>query len=418
MKRELIRKTFPKIRTVQIKGEWFYQVDGRRRGTNGKRETFAKKSEAEKRAAEIEKDFEGNGVDGLAMPAELRAMAAVAERILAPFGKTIVQAAEFYRDHLTAEKAKDESAVVGVLAKEWFEDKNNPVHKLKGPTLKGIRQTSNLLQRTFPRTRIRTLGKQEAREFIFSLNGDYNRENTRNRCGQFMNWCIANGHADSNPFDSKTLIVTIAESDIQIFNSRQARQIMELCEKGHGELLIYTVISLFAGLRPGEVEALTWENIHMDERQIHVLGSTSKSKVTHNVDIEENLYEWLRIYRPKKEATGFICPQGTTLKRRRQELHAALGFRAAGENKDAPEIVQDIMRHSYASHWQAKYTNAHKLAEMMANSVEVIRNHYKKVVSKPEIEAYWSILPAAKKRARKAAKPIPAPDLTLLPAAA
>jgi hypothetical protein len=51
MKKELIGKTWPKIRTVGVKGDWFYQVDGRRKGTSGRRETFAVRSEAEKQRA-------------------------------------------------------------------------------------------------------------------------------------------------------------------------------------------------------------------------------------------------------------------------------------------------------------------------------------------------------------------------------
>jgi len=401
MKKELIRKTWPKIRPVIVKGEKFFQVDARRKGTSGRRETFAKQDEAEERAGTIAAEFAGNGSEGLAMPAGLRAMAFQGQALLEPYGKTVLQACQFYRDFLATEKEKAESALIETLADSWFKDKSHKKHKLKPPTIRAIRQTANLLKKRFGKKRIKELTKADAEKFVFSLNGEYQQEGTRNRSGQFFNWCIAKEFTDANPFSSKVLTVTLPDDDIEIFDAARTKEIVQLCEKEHQDILVYVVICFFAGLRPGEAEQLTWENIHLKERQIHVLGSTSKSGVTHNVDIEENLAAWLTQHRPAKDAKGFICPQGKTLQRKRQQLHAALGYKAAGENQDAPEIVQDIMRHSYASHWQAKYTNAHKLAEMMANSVEVIRDHYKKVVSKKEIASYWSILPKGKEKVKK-----------------
>ena len=216
-----------------------------------------------------------------------------------------------------------------------------------------------------------------------------------------MNWCIKQKELTlKNHFASDKLAITLPDTDIEIFNANRTAEIMALVEKDFRDIAVYIAVSFFAGLRPGEVELLTCENIHLDEKTIHVLGSTSKSGVTHNVDIEDNLAAWLKAFRTTP-AKGPICPQGKTLARRRQKLHAALGYKADGQNGDAAEIVQDIMRHSYASHWQARYSNAHKLAEMMANSVQVIRDYYKKVVGKKEIAAYWSILPQSIKAKKK-----------------
>ena len=71
----VIRKTFPKIRTVQVKSQAFYQVDARKQGTDGKRETFSSRQEAEERAADIAANLATNGAEGLALPLELRVMA-------------------------------------------------------------------------------------------------------------------------------------------------------------------------------------------------------------------------------------------------------------------------------------------------------------------------------------------------------
>lgn len=389
---EVIRKEWPRVTAKRTATGDGWKIDARRKDTNGRAEFRADRAEALARAAEIAAEYAANGTEGLALPADLRFMAFKGDAILKPHGKTVLQACEFYRDYLKTEQDKEASALIPTLADEWLKDKQDKKHKLKPKTLNAIRQTANLLKSTFPAKRIKAFTKADAEKFIFTINGEYQQEGTRNRCGQFFNWCIAKEYGTANPFSSKLLTVTLPEVDIEIFDSATTEKVLELCEAKHKDLIPYVAVCFFAGLRPGEAEQLTWEHIHLEEGTIHVLGSTSKAGVTHNVDIEANLAEWLEKYRPA-DAKGLICPTGKTLARKRQLLHADLGYKAAGKNQEAAEITQDVMRHSYASHWQAKYTNAHKLAELMANSVEVIRDHYKKVVSKKEIEAYWSIKP-------------------------
>jgi hypothetical protein len=102
----LIRKTFPKIRVVTRKGGTFYQVDARRTGTNGKQEHYSTKEEAETRAGQIEAEFNANGHEGLALSQDLQAQAIRGAALLAPFGKSVAQACEFYRDHMQAQQKR------------------------------------------------------------------------------------------------------------------------------------------------------------------------------------------------------------------------------------------------------------------------------------------------------------------------
>ena len=102
--KSLIRKSWPRVRFIKVKGEKFYQVDARRQGTNGKRETFSIEKESVERAAKIEKEFAENGAEGLSLSAELRAMSVHGRDILEPLGKTISDAVAFYKQHLDQEK--------------------------------------------------------------------------------------------------------------------------------------------------------------------------------------------------------------------------------------------------------------------------------------------------------------------------
>ena len=141
--KKLIRKTWPKIRVVTIKDQTFYRVDARRTGTSGRQETFKSQKEAEKRAGEIAAQFGTNGKEGLSFPAELRGMALTADKMLRPHGKTLLQAAEYYLAHLEADQQRKDSALVPVLAQEWYESKKGGKTKhLRATTLKGIMESS------------------------------------------------------------------------------------------------------------------------------------------------------------------------------------------------------------------------------------------------------------------------------------
>ncbi len=119
MKKALIRKSWPKIRVVETKGQVFYRVDARRTGTNGKQESFKSKKEAEGRAAEVATQFGANGKEGLSFPAELRGMALTGDKMPRPHGKTILQAVQFYVAHLEADQQRKDSALVPILAQQW-----------------------------------------------------------------------------------------------------------------------------------------------------------------------------------------------------------------------------------------------------------------------------------------------------------
>jgi integrase len=389
--KKLIRKTWPKIRHVVIKGEPFFRVDARKTGTDGKQETFKLRAEAEARALEIERQFAASGTEGLTFPAELRGMALTAQKLLEPFGKSIVQAAEFYRTHLEETQKRRDSALVSTLATAWHAEKESGKHrKLRSDTIRGIRQTSELLAKAFGQRRILEVTTSDLRQCIDALDAGLRRKfNLRSMISQFFNWCIALGHLEKNPATPIKIHMTIKE--VTIFKPGEALRLLKECEAEFKDLILYHVISLFAGLRPNECKLLKWEEIHLEENTITVLAETSKTKETRNVPIEPTLRAWIDAYKPAI-LNGSIIPHRNFTKRA-QALHAALGFKGQGQNPTAPEWPQDIMRHSYGSYWLAKFKQRAVLAEHMGNTVEMIKKHYKRVVSKADCAEYWRIVP-------------------------
>ena len=82
-------------------------------------------------------------------------MALTADRLLRPYGRTLLQAAEFYKAHLGADQQRKDSALVPVLAQEWYESKKGGKTKhLRPTTLKGIMESAGTLKTLFPDKRV------------------------------------------------------------------------------------------------------------------------------------------------------------------------------------------------------------------------------------------------------------------------
>lgn len=394
MKRTVIRKTFPRIRSIRDNktGATFYQVDARKQGTAGKRETFATKKDAESRAAAIAEEFSANGAEGLAIPIALRAMAQRCAAELEEFGKTIADATSYYADALRREKAKAASHTIPFLADAWLKDKaQNRDKPLRPDSIDDVKEIASLLKRLYPDKRLLEVTQQDIENYLGSLKaGARRRFNIKNRIKAFFNWCIKKKFTTYNP--CKDIEITVPEHPPKILHVAKCIALMKACETPqHNGLMCYTAICIFAGLRPAEAASLKWENVHLEERTITVDGSTSKVKETRNVAIEDNLYEWLQSYPAKR--VGFIAPR-KGMRTKMENLRADLGFSVAGKNKGAEAWVEDILRHCYGSYWLARDKDRAHLAENMGTSLKMIKQHYKQVVSKVDCIAFWNILPA------------------------
>ncbi len=145
----------------------------------------------------------------------------------------------------------------------------------------------------------------------------------------------------------------------------------------------YLALSAFAGLRPDESRRLDWSNLNLDEALIRIPAAASKVRRARLVPMPENLVRWLLPYR---KTTGAISPSAITIKRGRKSVLKAAGV------KDWP---QDVLRHSFATHWMAAHAHEGKLAEMMGNSPAMIQRHYKGLATAKEGAKYFKIEPPA-----------------------
>jgi integrase len=94
--------------------------------------------------------------------------------------------------------------------------------------------------------------------------------------------------------------------EIAILTPDEVRRLLCAARDHAPELVPYLDIAVFAGVRPTELQRLTWEHVNFDLHFIHIGGGISKVRNERYVDMEDVLIRWLEPYR---QTSGPVVPQ-------------------------------------------------------------------------------------------------------------
>lgn len=131
-------------------------------------------------------------------------------------------------------------------------------------------------------------------------------------------------------------------------------------------------IMLFAGIRPREIERLSWSDIDWEENVIAIAPTHSKTGGARHVTIVPCLRKILNRYvAPESVLAGTpICPPDWQRKWKRIR-------RAAGWRFPEKPWTQDVLRHTYASYHLKFFKNLPQLqCEMGHSSARLLRTRY------------------------------------------
>lgn len=388
-KSSLIRDGFPKVRrVVRRNGTVAYRVDCRTKGWLGQQTyEFATRNEALEKARVIAKDAETQGVGVTSASLHLAHSDEYAEltQKLAPHGKTIRDAVDYYLQHLEENRLREGSLRVTELLDQWNTAKQDPSQNLRQHTRKGIRWWSRRLAKEFPKHRIRELTVEVVKKHHDRFRqsdgkpaSPNHRRDFLSHLSQFLNWCLQNGHLESNPVNriKKPLKQT---PDAEFLSLRQCERLVSVLNRPEFKPLRGKIaIGLFAGIRNAEMERLEWSrDFNWDQKEIVVVSSRSKTKRGRSVPIAPVLKAWLDIADTTTSRVGDV-PQRMMDRFRKQ-----VGFR----------IPPNALRHTFASYWGAVNDSKTALAKIMGNSEEVAERHYLRLASKKDAEEFWRLYP-------------------------
>ncbi|MDC0307331.1 hypothetical protein OAL17_00060 [bacterium] len=416
----LVRTTWPRVRSEQKHGKSGYIVDARGKSWGGKqREWFPTKALAKNKAEQIASDCWSLGFQSAAFKEKdyttFKAWRSQIEQTckelklpkvsLEPLIKLV------WEGQKAQAKAAKESQVptVTLAADQYHKEKIAPYGGKGGKTLskdgkRDAQQTKKYLTKAWPNRKVSDVTHQMVETYLKTarrLDGKaLSQQSRRTRLTQFkmfFKWCMSlkRKWIAENPCDGLSFTVdrsevkTLANEDVALllnaaWNDTDTSR-RRLC--GRDYALPGIVISLFAGLRPwSEAAKMYWEDI--DWNLINPNGSLTikvrESKTRfHYAELHPTGIEWLKLCVKKK---GLIETHVNALKRVREQVGLGLG-----------NWTPDVLRHTYASNWYAAHSERglNKLERLMGNSVEVLRKHYIKAIAPKEAEAYWEILPPA-----------------------
>jgi integrase len=336
------------------------------------RRTFSNAEEA-KAFANLKKiERKNRGTLGVSMDEKLRGDAIESQRILEPYGVSILDAARDYiRRVEVVTKSKSVSDAVRALVDAKQADNLRPRY------LKDLRDRLRRFVDQFGERKLADIQPAEIDQWLRELClSPLSRNTFRLRLFTLFEHGRQCGWASTNPVaDVRKVKVTEAIPGIL-----EPAQIARLLEAASSETLPYLAIGTFAGLRSAELERLQWKDIHFDERLIEVPALTSKTASRRFVPIRDNLLVWLEPYRGSR---GMVCPPNL-----RQRL--AEDRRRAGIAK----WPSNCLRHSFGSYHLQEFKNAAQTAlEMGHVKADVTFRFYNQRVRPAAAREFWRIAP-------------------------
>jgi integrase len=207
--------------------------------------------------------------------------------------------------------------------------------------------------------------------------GAWRRRGALTDLSTLFSWGMKSGLVPSNPARAVERPV-LDDRPPEIFTAAECRAVLELTRASYPDLLPWLSLCLFAGVRPGEVERLSWAAVGADH--VHIAGASSKTRQRRLIACNEALRAWLAVCPEPHQ--GPIC--GPHHAKRYRELHAACA-----------RWPRDVLRHSYVSYELARSQDMAATALQSGHSEEVLMRHYRELVPRTVALEFWSIRPQA-----------------------
>jgi integrase len=312
------------------------------------------------------------GPQGLLLSDDVRVAALQATEQLAPFGKSIEDAVEFYLAHLKTERG---SIPVRQAADELIV--NRRAAGLSKVYIGDLHSRLGRFAKSFGDRSVASITTKEIVAWLESLGvGPVTRNTFRRDVRTLFSFAIEHGYCSENPAASKaTLAKEQNGKEVEVLSIDQAKKLLAVSSR---DMIPYWAIGLFAGLRPSEIRKLDWSDVDLGDALITVRSSKTGRK--RFVKIQPNLNAWL---------TPHCLNSGKVV--------APVNFRRSYPADKAAAGLNDwpvnAMRHSFGSYHVAQFNDIPALAVQMGNSPEIIERHYRKAVRPKEAHRYWALTP-------------------------
>ncbi len=203
--------------------------------------------------------------------------------------------------------------------------------------------------------------------------------------GQKQQWCSV------NPVSAIEL-PALEEKEIVPLSVAQCRQLVNTANTPHFRACLPALgLMLFAGVRPAEVERLSWADVHCEEGMLSIAPRQSKTGGARRVELCPALRRMLSQLRPaaQESQAHALCPP------RWRELWLRLRRQAGLAGPQRP-WVPDVLRHTYASYHALTHRNLPTLQLQLGHrNAQLLFTRYLNLPSlrRAEADTFWKLLP-------------------------
>jgi integrase len=149
--------------------------------------------------------------------------------------------------------------------------------------------------------------------------------------------------------------------------------------------LSYVAMMAFAGARRAEFERMTRDHISLDDKVAVINAEIAKKGSRRVLELPDNLCEWLRI--------ANLPEKGLLTSRKNIERLSSNKAALKEVGLDGSKWEQNVLRHSFCSYHLAMHRNAATTSEQAGNSPQMLREHYKSLVTPAAAKEWFDITP-------------------------
>jgi site-specific recombinase XerD len=356
-------------------GSFTYYVD--LRAVEGGRPGFSTLEEAETHAEQARIKRQNDGIAAFTLPRDVSLDAAKAHSLLAPDNVSILEAAKYFQKHVLAYKS---APVAREIVSKYIQDAEGRNNRSR--TIGDKKSRLNAFAEHFGDSRLSEISLDELKDWIESNDWEpRTRINYLTKISQLYRYALRRKWVDANLTESIER-PAVDETKPEIFTVDEAERLLRHAHKFG--LLPYFALGFFAGVRSAELDRLKGDSIHFEDKVIRI--AVAKKRSQRVVDMEPALLAWLEPFKEELKAGHPIA-----------EASTSAGFRKNKEQLlEAAEIQEwkaNGLRHSFGTYHLAHFQNEEKTAHQMGNSVSMVHNHYKALVTRAEAEKFWNLRP-------------------------
>jgi integrase len=314
---------------------------------------------------------------------------------LAPFGKTIDDAVNFYLTHLSHLSSSVYFSALATQVRSEFK-RRVEANEVSDRHVESLNETLKKLEAKFGDRLVSEIRVEEVREWLLSMKlAAKTRNKHRGYAGQVFNLAVDYGHLSANPVTKiKKFRERSSEEDgeVSVLSSAETKRLFLAASP---EVIPFLTLSFFCGIRRATFERLDWTNVKIAEKRVIVPRYKGKNQLRYRVTLSDNALEWLRPHVQEKGSL-LVAAQATNRPGMEKGRPSETGTRRLvlrAARKAGVTLPENAGRNTFISMHVAHYESIDKTALEADTSATIIKKDYLDIVPREDAARYWAIRP-------------------------